>query len=145
MDVYYSLYKVSPQYNKSTFSQECWTNVICNKKVVLHITTIWRWSEFNISICDKEKKNLLISKNIVLNDYDFQFINTTDCCEKYSVIKNIETFNNKEKNIIYNCIYQQNIDDEILHDDDTLEYDYNWTLDDTIYEIQRGFILEPIT
>ena len=134
-------YKVTPQSKKSTYSIELWDNLICNKKVVLEKTIIWRYGEFNISIYDKEKEELLKKDYININDYYGEFICTNDGCEERVEIKNIDKYSEDEKKEIYKSIYE-NVDEEILLDDSVLEEENGWTLDDTIYEIYNGFELE---
>lgn len=134
-------YKVTPQSKKSTYSIELWDNLICDKKVVLEKTIIWRYGEFNISIYEKEKEELLKKDYININDHDGEFICTNDGCEERVEIKNIEKYSEDEKKEIYKSIYE-NIEEEILFDDSVLEEENGWTLDDTIYEIYNGFDLE---
>ena len=69
-------YKVTPKLKKCTYSTELWDNLICNKKVILEKTTVWRYGEFNITIYEKEKEELLKKENININDYYGEFIYT---------------------------------------------------------------------
>jgi hypothetical protein len=135
------IYKVTPKLKKCTYSTEIWDNIICNKKVVLEKTILWRYGEFNIEIYEKEKEELLKKDHININDYGGEFICTTDGCEETFEIKNIEKYSENEKEEIYKSIYE-NIEEEILFDESVLEEENGWTLDDTIYEIYNGFDLE---
>jgi|TARA_B110000503_G_C6975521_1_gene341000 hypothetical protein len=134
-------YKISSKYKKATYSIEHWDNVIHDKPVVLILTTIWRWGEFNIDIYDKEVDELLESDHIVINDYSWEFISTTDGCERIVEIKNTESYSEGEKQAIYESIYE-NVEDEILHNEDVLEEENGWVLNGTIYEIRSGCELE---
>jgi hypothetical protein len=131
-------YNISATYKKSTYSNEYWENNICGKDVVIIITHIWRWGDFTISICNKEMEELLQKECIIINDYDGEFICTTDLCERFIEIKNIETYSEEEKKAIYESIYE-NIEDQLIYEDNILEDENGWDLFDTIYEIRGGF------
>jgi len=135
------IYKVTPKLKKCTYSTEIWDNIICNKKVVIEKTILWRYGEFNIEIYENEKEKLLKKDHINITDYGGEFICTTDGCEETFEIKNIEKYSENEKEEIYKSIYE-NIEEEILFDESVLEEENGWTLDDTIYEIYNGFDLE---
>jgi len=134
-------YKVIPKFKKCTYSTERWDNIICNKKVVLEKTILWRYGEFNIEIYEKEKEDLLKKEHIIINDYGGEFICTNDGCEDSFEIKDLETYSKNEKEEIFKSIYE-NIEEELLFDESVLEEENGWTLDDTIYEIYNGFELE---
>ena len=141
MDKEVLTYKVTPKFKKCTYSTEIWDNIICNKKVVLEKTTLWRYGEFNIEIYEKEKEDLLKKEHIKINDYGGEFICTNDGCEETFEIKNLDKYTDNVKKEIYESIYE-NIDEEILYEESILEEEKGWTLDDTIYEIYNGFELE---
>lgn len=135
------IYKISAKYKKSTFSHEYWENFIADKKVVIIITTLWRWGEFNITINDDNKKEIMDKENIIINNYENEFINTTDGCERSVKIENFGSYTEEEQQKILNLIYED-IDNEIILDEDILEEENGWQLDDTLYEIHGGCDLE---
>ena len=141
MDSELTTYTVYPSYKKSTYSHEYWENNICGKKVLLKITVVWRWGEFNIDIYKKEKEELLKTEDIIINDHCGEFISTTDGCERITEIIDIDKYSEEEKKEIYKVVYEDD-EDEIVYDESVLEEEYDWVLDDTIYEIVGGFTLE---
>lgn len=134
-------YLVTPSYKKSTYSNELWTNTINNKNVTMVNTVMWRTGEFIVKLYDKEYEELLEEDNIIINDHCGEFISTDDGCERTVEIKDIEKYSEEEKKEIYDLIYED-VEDEILLEDDVLEEEKGWMLDDTIYEIYGGFELE---
>jgi hypothetical protein len=134
-------YLVTPSYKKSTYSNELWTNTINNKNVTMVNTVMWRRGEFIVKLYDKEYEELLEEDNIIINDHSGEFISTDDGCERTVEIKDIEKYSEEEKKEIYDLIYED-VEEEILLDDDVLEEEKGWMLDDTIYEIYGGFELE---
>lgn len=133
-------YKVLPENKNSIFEIGCWSNTICNKEVILLITTIWRYGYFNIDIPESKRFLLAQQDLLIVNDYNGECIETTDGYEYNIEIKDLETYSHEEKQAIYENIYE-NIDEEIFYDETTLE-DNGWLLDDTIYEIHGGIIIE---
>lgn len=134
-------YIVTPTYKKSTYSNEIWTNTVNNKTVTMINTVTWRWGEFIVNIYDSEYEELSKEDNIIINDHSGEFISTDDGCERTVEIKDIEKYSEEEKKEIYDLIYED-AEEEILLDDDVLEEEKGWMLDDTIYEIYGGFELE---
>ena len=128
-------YIVKPKYKKSSFSNEYWTNIINNKSVTLKITIQWRWSSFNINLNDEEKKKVEESEDLLLNDYDYDFIETDDGCERFIEIVNEENYSEGELNLIYKSMYKD-IDEEYF--DETYMEENGWDLSDTTYEISGG-------
>ena len=134
-------YLVTPCYKKSTYSNEIWTNTVNNKTVTMINTVMWRWGEVIVNIYDKEYEELSKEDNIIINDHSGEFISTDDGCERTLEIKDIEKYSEEEKKEIYDLIYED-VEEEIWLDDDVLEEEKGWVLDDTIYEIYGGFELE---
>ena len=133
-------YKVSPEYKKSTFEVGYWTKTLCNKKVILLITTVWRWSEFTIFIYDHQRQKLMNEDIFVVNDHGGECVSTTDGCEYIVEIKDLDSYSEEEKQVIFEDVYED-IENEEFYDECTLE-EHGWELDDTIYEIHGGVILE---
>jgi len=128
-------YIVKPKYKKSSFSNEYWTNTINNKVVTLKVTIQWRWSSFNINLNDEEKKIVEESEDLLLGDYDYDFIETDDGCERFIEIVNEENYSEGELNLIYKSMYED-IDEEYF--DETYMEENGWDLSDTTYEITGG-------
>ena len=128
-------YIVKPKYKKSSVSNEYWTNMINNKDVTVIVTVIWRWSEFSINLNDEEKKKVEVSDHLLLSDYDYDFIETDDGCERIVEIQDENDYSEGEINMIYESIYED-IDEEYF--DETYIEENGWDLSDTTYEITGG-------
>lgn len=134
-------YKISAKYKKSTFSHDYWKNIVSGKKVVIIITTLWRWGEFNLTIDDDEKKELSNKESIIINNYENEFINNIDSCERTLKIENFDSYSEEEQEEIKNLIYKD-VEDEVILEESILEEENGWELDDTIYEICGEYDLE---
>ena len=132
-------YIVKPKYKKSSLSNEYWTNIINNKSVIIVISIQWRWSSFNINLNDEEKKTVEESEHLLLSDYDYDFIETDDGCERFIDIKNEKDYTARELKMIYESMYED-IEEEIF--DETFMEENGWDLSDTTYEISGGVELE---
>ena len=128
-------YIVKPKYKKSTSSNEYWTNTINNKSVTVIVTILWRWSEFSINLTDEDKKKVEKSDHLLLSDYDYDFIETDDGCDRYIDIQNEKDFTARELKMIYESMYED-IDEEYF--DETYMEENGWDLSDTTYEITGG-------
>ena len=132
-------YIVKPKYKKSSFSNEYWTNFINNKSVTLIVSVQWRWSSFSINLNDEEKKKVEESEHLLLSDYDYEFIETDDGCDRFIEIQNEINYTTEELNLIYKSLYED-IDEEYF--DETFMEENGWDLSDTTYEISGGVELE---
>ena len=128
-------YIVKPKYKKSTSSNEYWTNTINNKSVTVVVTVLWRWSEFSINLTDEDKVTVEESDYLLLSDYDYDFIETDDGCDRYIDIQNEKDFTARELKMIYESMYED-IDEEYF--DETYMEENGWDLSDTTYEISGG-------
>lgn len=128
-------YIVKPKYKKSTISNEYWTNMINNKPVTLIVSVQWRWSSFTINLNDEEKEKVEKSEHLLLNDYDYEFIETDDGCDRFIDIKDENNYTEEELYLIYKSIYED-IDEE-YYDENYME-ENGWDLSDTTYEISDG-------
>ena len=128
-------YIVKPKYKKSSLSNEYWTNVINNKSVTVIVTVLWRWSEFSINLNDEEKTKVESSDHLLLSDYDYDFIETDDGCERIIEIKDENNYTARELKMIYESMYED-IDEEYF--DETYMEENGWDLSDTTYEITGG-------
>ena len=132
-------YIVKPKYKKSSLSNEYWTNIINDKVVTLIVSVQWRWSSFSINLNDEEKKQVEESEHLLLSDYNYDFIETDDGCERFIEILNENEYTQGELNLIYNSMYED-IDEEYF--DETYMEENGWDLSDTTYEISGGVELE---
>ena len=128
-------YIVKPKYKKSSFSNEYWTNTINNKSVTVLVTVQWRWSEFSINLNDEEKVLVEESDNLLLSDYDYDFIETDDGCDRIIDIQNEMNYTANELKMIYQSMYEDI--DELIFDETYME-ENGWDISDTTYEIYGG-------
>jgi len=128
-------YIVKPKYKKSTISNEYWTNMINNKPVTLIVSVQWRWSSFTINLNDEEKEKVEKSEHLLLSDYDYEFIETDDGCDRFIKIKDEKKYSEDELNLIYKSMYED-LDEEYY--DETYMEENGWDLSDTTYEISDG-------
>ena len=133
-------YTVKPKYKKSSLSNEYWTNIINDKLVVTLIVSVqWRWSSFTINLNDDEKKKVEESDHLLLSDYDYEFIETDDGCERFIEIKDENDYSEEELKLIYESMYED-IEEEYF--DETYMEENGWDLSGTEYEISGGVDLE---
>ena len=132
-------YTVKPKYKKSSLSNEYWTNIINDKFVTLIVSVQWRWSTFIIYLNDDEKKKIEESDHLLLSDYDYEFIETDDGCERFIEIKDENDYSEGELKLIYESMYGD-IEEEYF--DETYMEENGWDLSDTTYEISGGVDLE---
>ena len=88
-------------------------------------------------IKDEQKKIVEESDNLLLSDYDYEFIDNDDGCERFVVIENENNYTARELKAIYKTIYE---DEDEIYDEEFME-ENGWVLDDTTYEINGGVIL----
>jgi len=134
-------YSVSAENKNSTYTNEYYSNTICGKRVVLVITTVWRWGEFNITIREDETEEIQKMSPLIINDHSGEFVSTEDGWQYSTEIQNIDSYTEEEKKAIYESVYE-NIENETVYDSCILEDENGWELDDTIYEIYDGVELD---
>ena len=133
-------FKVTPEYKKSTYSNEYWVKEFDGVEVCLIISTQWRWGEFIIHLDDSEDITEFKKTNpLIINDYCGEFIQTVSGCDVTHEIKNVERLSEDIKKAVHYDIYKY---DDVLYEEYILEEEKGWLLDETIYEIYNGFILE---
>ena len=129
-------YTVKPKYKKSSISNEYWINIINDKLVVTLIVSVqWRWSSFTINLNDDEKKKVEELDHLLLSDYDYEFIETDDGCERFIEIKDEDDYSEGDLKLIYESMYED-IEEEYF--DETYMEENGWDLSDTTYEISGG-------
>lgn len=136
-----STYIIEPKVKKSTFSNEYWTNEVNGKSVTITVTIMWRWGEFSITITEDQKKKIENSDELLLSDYEYEFISTDDGCERFIEIQNEDSFSKQELEKIYETMYEDT--DEELYDELFME-ENGWDLADTTYEINGGIDFKKI-
>jgi hypothetical protein len=134
-------YGVSAENKNSTYTNEYYSNTICGKHVILVITTVWRWGEFTITISEDEKDEIENMNPLIINDHSGEFISTEGGWPYSSEIRNINSYTEEELKAIYESVYED-IEDKNVHDSCILEDENGWELDETIYEIYSGVVLE---
>ena len=128
-------YIVKPKYKKSSLSNEYWKNIINDKVITLIVSVQWRWSSFSINLNEEEKKEVEESDHLLLSDYDYDFIETDDGCERFIEIKDENNYSEGELNLIYKSMYED-LEEEYF--DETYMEENGWDLSDTTYEITGG-------
>ena len=128
-------YIVKPKYKKSSISNEYWINKINNKSVTIVISVQWRWSSFNINLNDDDKKKVEKLEHLLLSDYDYDFIETDDGCDRFIDIQNEINYTANELKMIYESMYEDI--DELMFDETFME-EHGWDISDTTYEITGG-------
>ena len=128
-------YIVKPKYKKSSLSNEYWKNIINDKVITLIVSVQWRWSSFSINLNEEEKKEVEESDHLLLSDYDYDFIETDDGCERFIEIKDENNYSEGELNLIYKSMYED-LEEEYF--DETYMEENGWDLSDTTYEISGG-------
>lgn len=132
-------YVVTPDCKKSTYSNECWEKTFDSVTVKLIISTQWRGAEFNVTVNTQKEDHFIKNlDDLVLNDYDFEFVVSYDACDITHEIENFDQLSENVKTQVKKDIYRNN--DEI-YEESVLE-EKGWFLDDTIYEIYGGFTLQ---
>lgn len=145
------LYKISPEYKKSVYQTEQWTNQLSNgKKVVLEITTYFRYGDFEVELTEKEKDEILKKDDIILNDYNASCNELWDGCDLYQEIPNEDKLSEEEKREMHRLMYKDedepdsydgDCDDHV--NEDILEAN-GWSMDDTTYGISCRVELNEI-
>lgn len=105
--------------------EEIYTNILStNKKVNINVISVFETGSFVIDLTDEEKDDIMIKKEVKINDYDYEFIEMSDCCSLDMNIVDKKSFSKKEIKEI------EKITEEL--DEDYLD-DKGWAHDDTNY------------
>jgi len=105
--------------------EEIYTNILStNKKVNINVISVFGTGAFVIDLTDEDKDNIINEKEIKINDYDYEFIEMSDCCSLDMNIVDKKLFSKKEIKEI------EKITEEL--DEDYLD-DKGWAHDDTNY------------
>lgn len=98
-------YKLEPELPKSSYDEELYCKNIDDKEVYINIISYYRWSEFEITLDDKEKEEILSQNKIILSNYDIEFISSDSCIKNHVEIKDEKEYNEEFISKIYENIY----------------------------------------
>jgi hypothetical protein len=146
-------YNITCDHKKSTYETEIWTTQISTgKKVTLHVENQWWWGTFIIYLTDKQKEEILIKTQIILNDYVGMSVDeggwVSDVDEEIQDKNSYTEAELDEINKLIYCSQRESVendsdddtDDDYGFDSDIL-YRNNWAHDDTIYSFESGCVL----
>lgn len=147
-----SIYELSADYKKCTYQTEQWNNVLSTgKSVRFEVTNYFYWGTFEIELTDQERDEILKKKSIVLNDYAGVSVESLDSgCDYSDEICDKDSFTEEERKEIHRLLYLDPDDEESYTVDcDTVDEDVldqnGWSMDETIYGIDTGCELTPIS
>ena len=146
------IYELSADYKKCTYQTEQWNNVLSTgKSVRFEVTNYFYWGTFEIELTDQERDEILKKKSIVLNDYAGVSVESLDSgCDYSDEICDKDSFTEEERKEIHRLLYLDPDDEESYTVDcDTVDEDVldqnGWSMDETIYGIDTGCELTPIS
>ena len=137
-------YLLEPEYKKSSYDEEIYFKDIDGKHVRIIVICYYRWSEFEISLDEKEKEEILLKEEIILSDYDIEFISSTDCIKRNVEIQDEQKYTKEFISKIYEDIYGPEYDNS---DDDSFSGNLNeleengWTPSEVIYGLTCKCVL----
>ena len=77
-------------------SRRSYTNILStNKKVNINVISVFGTGAFVIDLTDEDKDNI-INEKVKINDYDYEFIEMSDCCSLDMNIVDKKLFSKKE-------------------------------------------------
>ena len=105
-------YLLEPVLGKSSYDEELYCKDIDGREVYINIVSYYRWSEFEISLDEKEKEEILSQDEIILSNYDIEFISSDSCLRNYVEIKDEKKYDKEFISKIYENIYGKEEDSE---------------------------------
>ncbi len=95
---------------KSTYEKEEWHHILKNgAKVIVYITTYYRWGTFTATLTKNELKEIENLDTVIINNYDdFEMIDMIDGCSMYIEIDEENIYTKKELLEIKNLMYCYN-------------------------------------
>ena len=105
-------YLLEPELGKSSYDEELYCKDINGQEVYINIVSYYRWSEFEISLDEEEKKEILSQDEIILSNYDIEFISSDSCLRNYVEIKDEKKYDKEFISKIYENIYGKEDDSE---------------------------------
>jgi hypothetical protein len=147
-------YLIEPEYKKSTYEEQTWTNTLKNSKPVsLKVGNLYRWGSFNIELSEKEKEDIVKKETVLLNDYEnFELIEMWDGgCDFWVDIVDEGSFTEEELEEINSLIYSWPVgkcpededEDEDGYDEQKMEFN-GWTENDCEYYVNTPIKLEVV-
>lgn len=133
-------YSLEPTLSKSSYEEEKFTKSFFGKDVEINVISFYRWSEFEITLNDKEKEDILKKDEINLNDYEIEFISSNDCFKIDWDIVNEDQYNEEEIEIISIDVIGSDDDEESLYQLD----ERGWSPGDVNYGLTCGCQLQEI-
>lgn len=112
-------YKLEPELKKSSYDEETYSKEINGQRIEIIVVSYYRWSEFEINLDENEKKEILSKNEIILSDYDIEFISSNDCFKIDVEIKDDDKYSDELVLEIKKNIYGAE------DDDDESDYDSN--------------------
>ena len=137
-------YIISPKLSKSFREVGHYTKVLSTSRVAKIIyTTLWRDGSCLVELNNTDKKEVLSSKSVCVNDYACEFCESTDGCYTYAELEDEEDYTDIEiKEILESaCEPPDNGEDGFTLDEcstQIMEDEGGWTLDETYYYIDNG-------
>ena len=120
-------YILSAVYKKSTCEEQDWCNTLKNGKgVMVKVSNVYRWGNFQIWLTDAEKEELLEMDEVRLDDYDHELIEMWDGgCDFWIETVGEEDYTESEKEEIESLLYQwkDGAPDDEDSDDDGYSYE----------------------
>ena len=95
-----------------SYDEELYCKDIDGREVYINIVSYYRWSEFEISLDEKEKEEILSQDEIILSNYDIEFISSDSCLRNYVEIKDEKKYDKEFISKIYENIYGKEEDSE---------------------------------
>ena len=150
-----SEYIATPAERKASYETEQWSTTLKNGKfAMIEITTFFRYGEFTLHLTDAEREEVLALDEVVLTDWNCEFICNNDGLCKSVEIPNKNQYTPDELEEISRSIHMCGktdhtrdsdinecgddantyLDDGCFYDE-TLEQN-GWSLDETIYGFQ---------
>jgi len=156
-------YVATPAYGKSSYETEQWSTTLKNgNNAAIEITTFFHYGEFSLYLTDAEKDEVLALDEVVLTDWNCEFICNNDGFCKRVEIPNKHQYTTEELEEISRSVHMCNKTDHgpdsMIHEcdedaetdidegcfyDETLEKN-GWCLDETIYGFQCKCDLEKV-
>lgn len=131
-------YKLEPELAKSSYDEESYFKEIDGQEVEIVVINFNRWSEFEITLNDKEKEEIESKDEIMLSDYDIEFISSEDCFKRDVEIKDEKKYTKEFISKIYENIYglqEENSDNDSFCEGINELEENGWTPGDVVYAL----------
>lgn len=136
-------YKLEPELSKSSYDEETYSKNIDGQRVEIIVISFYRWSEFEITLTDNEKEEILSKEEIILSDYDIEFISSNDCFKMDVEIKDENKYSKEFISKIKENIYGSEDDNSCCESINELE-ENGWLPGDVTYALTCKCILSDI-